>query len=747
MDKHDKLHHRIDKSMFGDDNKQASDAIESGLVLDDESEAIKVLNRLRSLGAQIEVDLPTIALCGQQSCGKSSLTEAISGVAMPRAAGTCTRCPTELRLIQTSQDSKWECKIGIRIEYDDVKQQPLQRVTEIVIGCTSDRSQVTSLVEQAQNKILKLQNVKFSRNFITVEVYSSDVLNLTIVDMPGLIFATEDPNDAQYIQLVKKLVIDTISKPNTLIACVVSCKDDMENQMINQLAREYDPKGDRTIGILTKVDTIETGLEASWINVLKNQKYPLKLGYVAIRNPSQNELNKKLSYIESRGLENKFFAETAPWKTFDGELKNRLGSKNLVRILSDTLGKLIIRQLPKLSKQIEKKISHVQKKLSKLPGGIEHKISPIDTVCDMLVQYTDESKNLVRMKGSKFWKEVMIEYQKYFNKMQNFAPQFVVSKEDSVKNGNNTRRQFQYTMKNVVYEQQKCRRAELQITESEFVTNSRDMWEMPAREIVLASARVFQEYMSKQTLSTFEQYPMIYKRISAIVRQLINELTQETIEHGMELLRREYISAFTMTSHVFTSIYESTHRALSKKFGDCTGSYEENMGLMIMAKCAAYYDVSCSRFCDVLLMGIEDKLYHGFCRKIDFEIRNKLSLLNRSNETCSKWLIENAGIAKNREELKAQLQRLQDVATELRLVVPATDFDEFELDDMETEKNMNASSDMEINQMNEANINANKLNKLNKFNSDNGMLVLDSREPSADSAPGGEKKKRKKKWF
>ena len=81
--------------------------------------------------------------------------------------------------------------------------------------------------------------------------------------------ATEKEEDHRYIRLVQQLVEDQIKKPNTLIAACVSAKDDMENQIINTLIRKYDPDGTRTIGVITKVDTIEDGLEDSWVEIVE----------------------------------------------------------------------------------------------------------------------------------------------------------------------------------------------------------------------------------------------------------------------------------------------------------------------------------------------------------------------------------------------------------------------------------------------------------------------------------------------
>ena len=131
------------------DRRQSSEIENKGVGIGEGSSIIKVINKLRSVGAQMEIDLPTIALCGQQSSGKSSLTEAISGVSMPAAAGTCTRCPTELRLVQRT--GPWECNVGIRKEWNDNNNQPLPKVTESPIGTATQPDQVKYLVSKAQS--------------------------------------------------------------------------------------------------------------------------------------------------------------------------------------------------------------------------------------------------------------------------------------------------------------------------------------------------------------------------------------------------------------------------------------------------------------------------------------------------------------------------------------------------------------------------------------------------------------------
>lgn len=55
--------------------------------------------------------------------------------------------------------------------------------------------------------------------------------------------------------------------------------DDIDNQNAAMLARDVDPKGERTIGVLTKVDTLEDVEREHWVKVLRNEKQPLLHGY------------------------------------------------------------------------------------------------------------------------------------------------------------------------------------------------------------------------------------------------------------------------------------------------------------------------------------------------------------------------------------------------------------------------------------------------------------------------------------
>ncbi|KIO15556.1 hypothetical protein M407DRAFT_34852 [Tulasnella calospora MUT 4182] len=160
---------------------------------------LDVLNVLTSLGIQNDIDLPRVAVLGSQSAGKSSLIESMSGISLPRAAGTCTRCPMECRL---QFGETWSCKVMLRFEFNsDGNRLPTPR--EVSFGAPiSDKAEVTLRLQRAQRAILRPsidsdkflddsdkkisgESLTFSKNYVCIHVQGPDVPDLTFYDLPG----------------------------------------------------------------------------------------------------------------------------------------------------------------------------------------------------------------------------------------------------------------------------------------------------------------------------------------------------------------------------------------------------------------------------------------------------------------------------------------------------------------------------------------------------------------------------------
>ncbi|KAG5337798.1 hypothetical protein C0989_008853 [Termitomyces sp. Mn162] len=357
---------------------------------------LDLVNRLHSTGVQVDIDLPQIAVIGSQSAGKSSLIESISGITLPRAAGTCTRCPTECRLSRSTDP--WKCTVSLRIS-DDGKTRTEKFGDDIM-----DKADVEERIRRAQWAILNptLRNsrgvryfltgddhganpeLSFSSCFVSLQISGPGVADLSFCDLPGLIAGVGSTGNIGDIDLVKNLVATYIKRPSCIILLTVACETDFQNQGAQEMAKLHDPEGKRTVGVLTKPDRIPTGEEQNWISILRNEKETLENGWYCVKQPSSAEISAGMTWEKARKSEEEFFASTASWSDLDEMYKRYLCARNLVDRLSTILSDLISKRwvpalfdaaadvtseirLPEIQDEIEKSIIATRDALQNLP--------------------------------------------------------------------------------------------------------------------------------------------------------------------------------------------------------------------------------------------------------------------------------------------------------------------------------------------------------------------------------------------
>ncbi|KIM31731.1 hypothetical protein M408DRAFT_20955 [Serendipita vermifera MAFF 305830] len=334
------------------------------------------VNKLHSYGLQQQLDLPQIAVVGSQSVGKSSLIESISGITLPRAKGTCTRCPIECRLSRST--SSWSCEVYLRVA---------RQVAEIPFGSViTTKADVEDRIRRAQLAILNpsrpasdflsdlgrsdvetKNEVSFSNDLISVRISGKEVDDLSFVDLPGIIASVRDGGKEADIEQVRNLVMNFIKKPSCLILLVVSCETDIENQGARRLAKQVDRSGKRTIPVLTKPDRIAIGEHSNWLRLLSNEQERFKHGWHCVKQSDQQQLDSGISWNDARQNEIDFFTGTEPWSTLDESIKSRLGTQHLTGALGDILFKLICQRLPELLNEVESKVRQIKKDLGDIP--------------------------------------------------------------------------------------------------------------------------------------------------------------------------------------------------------------------------------------------------------------------------------------------------------------------------------------------------------------------------------------------
>ncbi|KAL2093605.1 hypothetical protein ACEWY4_010917 [Coilia grayii] len=343
---------------------------------------IPVINKLQdvfnTVGADI-IQLPQIAVVGTQSSGKSSVLESLVGRdVLPRGTGIVTRRPLILQLVHVDPEDRrktgeengvdgeeWgkflHTKNKIYTEFEEIRQE-IETETERISG----------------------NNKGISDEPIHLKVFSPHVVNLTLVDLPGItkVPVGDQPKDIEL--QIRELILKYISNPNCIILAVTAANTDMATSEALKVARDVDPDGRRTLAVVTKLDLMDAGTDA--MDVLMGRVIPVKLGLIGVVNRSQLDINNKKSVADAVRDEHAFLQKKYP------SLANRNGTKYLARTLNRLLMHHIRDCLPELKTRINVLAAQYQSLLSSYGEPVEDKSA---TLLQLITKFATEYCNTI----------------------------------------------------------------------------------------------------------------------------------------------------------------------------------------------------------------------------------------------------------------------------------------------------------------------------------------------------------------
>ncbi|PLN82654.1 P-loop containing nucleoside triphosphate hydrolase protein [Aspergillus taichungensis] len=334
-----------------------TDALQD-LCTEEQLDLLNSVDSLRSQGISHYISLPQIIVCGDQSSGKSSVLEAISGVSFPVKSSLCTRFPTELVLRKNAQ-------VGVRVSIvphqsrSDVERESLSRFCEHL----DDFDGLPALIDNAKAAMgITTHGKAFSNDLLRVEISGPDRPHLTIVDLPGLIHSETKHQSAADVQLVQDVVRAYMKEPRSIVLAVISAKNDFANQIVLKLARDADPSGVRTLGVITKPDTLVEGSvsERMFLSLAQNQDVEFRLGWHVVKNM---DTEKGTWTLAQREVEEKLFFSQGMWHDLPHSM---LGVNGLRSRLSKVLLGQIAMELPSLIDEINSKAEICKMELQKL---------------------------------------------------------------------------------------------------------------------------------------------------------------------------------------------------------------------------------------------------------------------------------------------------------------------------------------------------------------------------------------------
>ncbi|KAJ4194581.1 hypothetical protein NW759_016514 [Fusarium solani] len=331
------------------------------------SSRLNQIEQIRANGVGELISLPQLVVCGDQSAGKSSVLEGITGIPFPRQDGLCTRFPTEITLRHCSTAQT----IVASIRPHSSRPQQVQQALKAYRKDVKDLSELPSII----NDVSKLMGLRgftdsdddnaFASDALRIEISGPIGLHLSVVDLPGLISVSNEEQSDDDVGAVRDMVASYLQNSRTIVLSVLQASNDIANQGIIKLARQFDPDGGRTVGIITKPDLINEGTESKIARVAKNlDNIKLKLGFFLLKNPSPSELEQGLD-MDARSRRELQYFSSPPWAS-QGLDAERIGAEKLRVFLQDLLDTHIERELPKVKEDIRKSLEASERELQAL---------------------------------------------------------------------------------------------------------------------------------------------------------------------------------------------------------------------------------------------------------------------------------------------------------------------------------------------------------------------------------------------
>ncbi|XP_063079769.1 interferon-induced GTP-binding protein Mx1-like [Engraulis encrasicolus] len=605
----DKLWKNFNREMEGEFHSHLSERVRPYLDL---------IDNLRLMGIDDDMTLPAIAVIGDQSSGKSSVLEALSGVALPRGSGIVTRCPLMLKLRKQLAGHQWKAIISYR-----------DKTTEF-----TDPSLVEDYVSRAQNELAG-DGVGICEELISLEIMSSEVCDLTLIDLPGIARVPVKGQPEDIADQIKRLIKSFIEKSETIVLVVVPCNVDIATTEALKMAQEVDPEGKRTLAILTKPDLVDRGTEKNVLDIVNNRVIPLSKGYIVVKCRGQQQIQDRIPLAEATRMERDFFKQHKHFRCLLNE--ERATTQCLATKLSQDLIEHIKKALPGLSEQVKTELYESRKWLSECTEGPPPE--PVDKkayLIEILTTFTGKINNLTTgevVNDENLFVILRSFFQKWKDELVNSKESYAQMVQDVAK---------EYDLKH--------RGRELpgfsDYKVFEMVVQKLMMKLLaPAIETLRIIREAVQTQLSDVSKSCFTNYPFLQCVAMNKIDKIQSKQEGKVSERIKEQFEMEKL-VYTQDSIYFRSLtkMDETNPVDWADF-DSRNKYPEML--------QAYYEIVIQRLADQIPMLIQFFLLKESARVLCQEM---LSLIDGVD--LDKALCENSDAGRRRNDLQSRIERL-----------------------------------------------------------------------------------------
>ncbi|KAJ3377325.1 hypothetical protein HDU92_008435, partial [Lobulomyces angularis] len=314
---------------------------------------IDQIDILRSLGLDRYISLPQLLVCGDQSAGKSTLLEKLTGIEFPSSSGMCTTFITEIIMSDGDVESYVVEYPTVQIEKQNYANlsADVQKQVELVEALIGKQEPLNS-ISDVKSRIEAFKSLTggriVSEGVLRVYIKKPKSARLTILDTPGYIHSTINGQSKDLPTKISAMIEEYISKSKTINIAVLPANRDLATNVVMSKVEQYDPQGARTIGVISKIDICSEEEFEGCVKLLHGELKPLELGYHAV---SGNDI--------------------IPMKWTKATAKENLGIDCLREKLADILASHIARELPKIRYDIDIDLASSKNDLLKLGPDLD----------------------------------------------------------------------------------------------------------------------------------------------------------------------------------------------------------------------------------------------------------------------------------------------------------------------------------------------------------------------------------------
>ena len=232
---------------------------------------------------------------------------------------------------------------------------------------------------------------------IVLHVYSATCPDMSLIDLPGItrIPLKDSDQPVNIEEITKRMALKYVMDKRTIILCVIPANIDITTSEALQMAQSADPKGLRTIGVITKIDIMDKGTSAK--KALLGQEVSLRLGFVGVKLRSQQDIRDKKPIQLALEDERQYFAKHPVYSTMG---PGYAGTQTLSNKLTKILYTHIKHHLPDIIKEITERIHEVSDRLTELgPPMPEEQNEKLQMAWTMVMDFCSHFKDAIAGKA------------------------------------------------------------------------------------------------------------------------------------------------------------------------------------------------------------------------------------------------------------------------------------------------------------------------------------------------------------